>query len=459
MIPNLTDTITALATPSGLGGIAVVRLSGPECGKIAERVVDGGVVKNIENPRMMFLSKLLDSSGGLIDEALVVFFIAPFTYSGDDTFEFQCHGGDFVSNRLIEALVSLGARRAEPGEFTMRAFLNGRIDLTQAEGILALVTSAATASHTRALSLLKGGLKERVTEIRDKLLNLIAPLEVLIDHAEDDTITDDYEIDINSLKGLMNSISELASSYISGPVDESGFRIAIIGRPNVGKSSLMNRLLMRRRVLVHDMPGTTRDVVSEDLILGESRFKIHDTAGLREDAGDIEREGIELTREAMEEADGVIVVLDITSEITWEDVELISKVASKPHIVCLNKIDIPGKWTQSDFEDLFGDKVVVEISAKTGEGMTKFINELKKLHEKNINAIKSGVPLLKRHHGHLVRALESLRNAMAAVEEGLAHDAVLVDLRSALEEILRITGEHYDDALLEEIFANFCLGK
>jgi len=459
MIPDPTDTIAALATPPGEGGIAIVRLSGPECEKIAERVVDGGITRNIETPRLMFLSRLLDPTGELIDEALVVFFRAPFTYSGDDTFEFQCHGGDYISNRLIETLVTHGARRAEPGEFTMRAFLNGRIDLTQAEGILALVSGASSPSHTRAINLLKGGLKEQIKNIRDELLDLIAPLEAVIDHAEDDIMIDSSGINVIGLEKLIEEIKELVSGYVSGPVDESGFRIAIVGHPNVGKSSLMNRLLMRRRVLVHDTPGTTRDVVSEELIIGESRFKIYDTAGLRQDAGEIEREGIHLTREAMDEADGIICVLDLSSEITKEDFELLASISSKPHIVCLNKMDLPRKWSPIDYIEIFKDRTVVEISAKTGEGISSFIEELKKLHERNISAIKSSVPLLKRHHGHLVRALESLNRAKSAIDGDLADDAILVDLRSALEEILRITGEHYDDALLEEIFSNFCIGK
>ena len=459
MLPDLTNTITAIATPPGKGGIAIVRLSGSDSINIAEKVVQGGIAGNIENPRMMILHKLVDISGEIIDEALVVFFKAPATYSGDDMFEFHCHGGEYVSGRLINVLVSHGARLAEPGEFTMRAFLNGRIDLTEAEGILALVSSGGIRSHAAALNLLKGGLKKRIEQMRENLLNLIAPLEVIIDHAEDDPVVHAITADRDGINKIIDQIDELAQGYSSGEPGETGYKLAIVGRPNVGKSSLMNRLLMRRRVLVHDKPGTTRDVITEELILGEGRFKICDTAGLRKDAEDVELEGIELAREAIEDAEGIIAVLDSSRDLSRDDFDLLSTISSKPHIICINKADLNPRWNKSDFPELFKNEIALNISALNGDGIDNLVGELKNLYGRNIADAKSGIPLLKRHHGHLMQASEALSRAILALNSGLAIDAILVDMRIALEELLRITGESYDDALLEEIFSNFCIGK
>ena len=459
MLPDLTDTITALATPPGRGGIAIVRLSGPDSTVIAEKAVLGGIEKNVQNPRMMFLSKLIDSSGELIDESLVVFFKFPATYSGEDMFEFHCHGGDYVSEKLIKTLVTHGARLALPGEFTLRAFLKGRIDLTEAEGILVLVNSGGNYSHSAALKLLKGGLRERVESLKNELIALIIPLEVLIDHAEDDAIESSVQPDREGIDKLIHQLDELASGYMSGEPSEIGFKLAIVGRPNVGKSSIMNRLLMRRRVLVHDKPGTTRDVVSEDLILGESRFKICDTAGLRDDAEEVEREGIELSRHAIDESEGIIAVLDSSRPLSDDDFELLDYISSKPNIICINKIDLNPAWSESDFSEIFTGKTIVEISALTGYGFDMLADELKKLYNRSISIAKSGIPLLKRHQGHILTARDSLKKAIEIIDSGLSQDAVLVDLRSALEEILRITGESYDDTLLEKIFSNFCVGK
>ena len=459
MLPDVTDTITALATPSGKGGIAIVRLAGPDSIGISGKVVQGGIANNTENPRLMILNKLLDMSGNIIDEALVVFFKAPASYSGDDMFEFHCHGGEYVTEKLIKTFESHGARLAEPGEFTMRAFFNGRIDLTEAEGVLALVSSGESRSHAAALNLLKGGLRERVEKFRDELLSLITPLEVLIDHAEDDPVGNAILPDCYGIGKIINQLDELSQSYISGEPGEMGYKLAIVGRPNVGKSSLMNRLLMRRRVLVHDKPGTTRDVIIDDLILGEGRFKICDTAGLREDAEDVEREGIELARKAIEDAEGIIAVLDSSRKLSKDDIDLLASISSKPHVICINKNDLSAEWNRTDFPELFKNRSVINISALNGDGIGNVIDELKKLYERNISAAKSGIPLLKRHHGHLIRASEALRRAIDTANSGLATDAVLVDLRIALEELLRITGESYDETLLEEIFSNFCIGK
>ena len=459
MLPDTSHTIVALATPQGEGGIAVVRLSGINSPDIASNVIESGIDENLKNPRLMILKNLIDQKGETIDNALVVYFKSPSTYTGEDIIEFQCHGGDYISNRLIETLVAHGARRAEPGEFTMRAFLNGRIDLTRAEGILSLITSRAPASHSIAMNLLRGGLKEKIDSIRTKLLEQLAPFEVLIDHPEDDLDSEQSSLNTEDLTNIKREIDELASGYVETTKLETGMKIAIIGRPNVGKSSLMNALLMKRRVLVHDSPGTTRDVVTEELILGEGRFRIYDTAGMRDDATDIEQKGIQLTNEAIGESDAIIVVLDASKSLSKADNDLLNKVSEKPHIICLNKTDLRVVLNNDELCNLKNTKSILKISALNGDGIDQLISELKNLYSTNIGEVKTSVSLLKRHHGHLVRASDALADAISAIEILLAPDAVALDLRNALEEILSITGEHYDDTLLDEIFSNFCVGK
>ncbi|MCD6217176.1 tRNA uridine-5-carboxymethylaminomethyl(34) synthesis GTPase MnmE [bacterium] len=459
MLPDMSDTIVALATPSGEGGIAVIRLSGADSTSIASNVIENGVGETIENPRMMILKNLLDKNGGIIDNALVVYFKTPTTYTGEDVIEFHCHGGDFVSHKLIETLVSHGARRAEAGEFTMRAFLNGRIDLTQAEGILALITTGASPSHSRAVSLLRGGLKEKINSIRDKLLDIIAPFEAIIDHPEDDMDDEQSTVNPDILALIKKEIDDLAAGFVETSKLETGMKIAIVGRPNVGKSSLMNCLLMKRRVLVHDTPGTTRDVITEELMLGEGRFRIYDTAGLRDDAADIEREGIELTKEAIDEANAVIVVLDSSEPLSKEDAEILRNVSHKPLVICLNKSDKKSKLSVDEQPELFKSKSIIRVSALKGDGVDNLIDELKKLYSENVGEVESAIPLLKRHHGHLLKASDALEDAIEAIEILLAPDAIALDLRIALEEMLFITGESFDDILLNEIFSNFCVGK
>jgi tRNA modification GTPase len=459
MLPDLSDTIAALATPSGPGGLSVIRLSGRNCIRIADKIIKKGSDENITNPRLMLLVKLIDEKDQQIDQALVVYFKAPASYTGEDMFEFQCHGGEYISHKVIETCVKYGARRAQPGEFTMRAFLNGRIDLTQAEGILALVSSGAAPTHLRALNLLSGTLKERINHIRDHLMELITPFEAIIDHPEDDLDNAGQKIDYEIIEHIKHDIFDLALGYRETPSLDAGLKLALVGKPNVGKSSLMNKLLMKRRVLVHDSPGTTRDVVSEDIVLGEGRFRIFDTAGLRYGAEDLEAEGIILAREAISEADACVVVLDISSKLTGDDFEILDMVKGRPCIVCLNKTDLVHAWSSDNYPDYLGGKIAVEISCKTEKGIDNLLAEMKHLYLENIGEIKSQVPLLKRHHGHLMRASEALSDAQSAVEMILAPDIISIDLRNALQEILSITGEYYDDVLLEEIFSNFCVGK
>jgi tRNA modification GTPase len=459
MLPDLSDTITALATPPGEGGIAVVRLSGPDCISIAQNVTKDRIDECASNPRMMQFLNLVDYRDEPLDDALVVFFKGPKTYTGEDSIEFHCHGGEFLSHKLVESLVHFGARRAEPGEFTMRAFLNGRIDLTEAEGILSLITCSASVSHSRAINLLRGGLKEKVEKLRDEIIELIAPFEALIDHPEDD-ISDSYSsIDLDKLSEIKNKIDDLASGYIETKDLDSGLKIAIIGKPNVGKSSLMNRILMKHRVLVHHSPGTTRDVISEDIIIGEGRFKIYDTAGLRKNADEIEQAGIELTKEALESADVALVVFDLSTPLTDEDFRIVEDISHQSCTICLNKSDLEQVWRITDYPKIFSDRKSIHVSAKTGVGIEELLDELRQIYIENSSQIKSTTPVLKRHYGHLVKASESLEKAQEAVSRKLASDAVAIDLRAALEEILRITGESYDDALLEEIFSSFCIGK
>jgi tRNA modification GTPase len=487
---NLDDTIVAIATPPGRGGIGVVRISGPDARKIAlpmlrlkyelepGRAVFGELVEPLSfiEDSEEFKNKVKiptlaaknatkmgpppDSSDERIDEVVVTYFARPHSYTADDVIEISAHGSPVVLRHIVELCVAHGGRLAEPGEFTMRAFLNGRIDLTQAEAVRDLIESQTLYQAKVAAQQLEGALSRRLQPIKQKLVELIALLEAGIDFAEDDvSVLPDRTI-LHHIAGVRMPLEQLSASFAYGKVVHEGLTLAIVGRPNVGKSSLFNRLVERERAIVTAAPGTTRDLVSETVAIGGIPVKLVDTAGIRHALDEAESIGIRKSMEALADADLVLVVVDASQEKAKEDEELIAQVQGRVAIVVANKCDLRERKTPTspNAREKWGTQVCT--SALTGEGIAELRAEILK-HvggEAGIQA-ESGFLTNVRHEGLIKDSLTALDAAQTAIAGKVPHEMLLLDLYNALRPLDAITGATTTDDILNLIFSTFCIGK
>jgi len=448
---HLDDTIVAIATAPGRGGIGVVRLSGPEARAIAAPIVR---LRHELAPNQAIFGELIEpASGERIDEVVVTFFAKPHSYTTDDVIEISAHGSPVVLRHVVELALERGARVAEPGEFTMRAFLNGRLDLTQAEAVRDLIESQTLFQAKVAAQQLEGALSKRIKPIKQKLVELIAVLEAGVDFAEDDiAILPDEQI-LARIAAVRAPLEELAQSFAYGKLVHEGLSLAIIGRPNVGKSSLFNRLVERERAIVTSAPGTTRDLVSETVSLGGIPIRLTDTAGIRASADEAESMGIKKSYEALAEADLVLVVTEAAASGT-EDERLVALASERPHIVVRNKADLarpPKENASNGF--LF-------TSALTGQGIAELRTEiLRHLGGDAGAAHESGMLTNVRHQGLVRESLAALASAKQAVENSVPHEMLLLDLYNALRPLDAITGATTTDDILNLIFSSFCIGK
>jgi tRNA modification GTPase len=454
---SATETIAAISTPPGRGGIGIVRLSGPNAVTIAERLVS--LSAPLEHARAR-LANVLDperpGSEERIDEALVTWFAAPNSYTAEDLVEIAAHGSPVVLNMLLRQALALGARLAEPGEFTQRAFLSGRIDLTQAEAVRDLIDAQTTAQARLAASQMGGALSARVTPAKHALLELIALLEAGIDFAEDDlAVAPETEI-LRRIAEILPPLKKLAASFAHGRILHDGLTLAIVGRPNAGKSSVFNALLERDRAIVTAIPGTTRDTVSERIALGGIPLELVDTAGLREAADEAERLGILRSREALADAAIVLIVIDGTADLDEEDRLLLGSVRGRAALIALNKSDL----AQAPKLDLTlpGDLQVLRTSAVTGEGIVELREAILKLATGGA-AAEPGMLTSLRHHQAIQGAVQGLDDASTAVANSIPHEMVLLDLYRSLWALDSLTGQTTADDVLNLIFSTFCIGK
>jgi tRNA modification GTPase len=459
---NLDDTIVAIATPAGRGGIGVVRLAGPAARSIAESMLR---LRNpLEAGRASF-GELVDAGGGAggsesreqrIDEVVVTFFQKPHSYTTDDIVEISCHGSPVVLRHVVELCLAGGARRAEPGEFTMRAFLNGRLDLTQAEAVRDLIDSQTLFQAKVAAQQLGGSLSKRLKPIKQKLVGLIALLEAGIDFAEDDiSIALDATI-LEHIAEVRKPLEQLAASFAYGKLVHEGLTLAIVGRPNVGKSSLFNCLVERERAIVTAQPGTTRDLVSETVAIGGIPVRLVDTAGIRRALDEAESIGIQKSMEALADADLVLVVVDATQPISEEDRELLTLVVGRAAIVVENKSDL-GSFP---FSALGSQVERVPTSALTGEGIPELRAAiLRQVGGETGAQIESGFLTNVRHQKLVGDSLAALHSARSAVAARVPHEMMLLDLYNALRPLDEITGATTADDILNLIFGSFCIGK
>ncbi len=453
---NLDDTIVAIATPPGRGGIGIVRIAGPEAQGIALSMLR--LKCGLEPGRAIF-GELVETQDHAeettrIDEVVVTYFAKPHSYTTDDIIEISAHGSPVVLAHIVELSLARGARLAEPGEFTMRAFLNGRIDLTQAEAVRDLIESQTLYQAKVAAQQLGGALSQRLQPIKQNLVHLIAVLEAGVDFAEDDVaILPDSEI-LSRIAEVQSPLEDLARSFAYGKIVHQGFTLAIVGRPNVGKSSLFNCLVERERAIVTAKPGTTRDLVSETVSIEGIPVRLVDTAGIRHALDEAESIGVRKSMQALADADLVLVVLDWSQPVTAEDQELIDRVDGRAAIVVQNKVDI----VSSQLSVLSSQLARVQTSATSGAGIPELRTEI--LRQVGGSGQASTGFLTNLRHLNLVKdSLAALGAAQVAVANKVPHEMLLLDLYSSLRPLDDITGATTTDDILSLIFSQFCIGK
>ena len=458
----MSDTIAAIATPIGEGGIHIIRISGSDTPGIASVLFqsqDRKKVVDLEPQRVCYGNLIDPASGQAVDEVLLIRFRAPYSYTGEDVIEIHGHGGAYVSSKILQLVLDQGARLAEPGEFTRRAFLNGRLDLSQAEAVTDVIHAASDKALTSALAQLKGQLSDKLNTLYDSLLQVLAQLEAAIDFPEEGIeFTRKQQLDQN-IQDTNAEIKKLVDSYRQGKIYREGLRVALVGKPNVGKSSLLNALLQENRAIVTPHPGTTRDTLEERVRIKDIHITIVDTAGLRHEVGEIEEHGIERTCHALALADLALVIFDGSQALDINDAMLIKEVADKKKLTLLNKSDLTLLIDEPSLLKQLGEKQAITLSVKSGEGIEVLKDALYKsaLGGKTYN--ESLVITRERHRQALAQAQEALARVSQSLKEDRSEDLIAVDLNIALEHLSGILGKTFVDDLLDQIFNDFCIGK
>ncbi len=456
----MSEPIAAIATGRSRCAIGVIRISGDGCFAVCERVfrADSGKAFAQLPPRSMVLGRLSDKDGALIDRALAVRFPAPHSYTGEDCAEFHCHGSPVVLREALLSLFDAGARQATAGEFTKRAFLNGQLDLTEAEAVIDLIDAETAAAARNAAAQLDGALRRVLEPIQEALLDVAARFYAVVDYPDEDIEDVRPEEIADALSRSGAALDALLDACRRGRVLKSGVKTAIIGRPNAGKSSLFNALAGFERVIVTDIPGTTRDTVEEPIVCGDALLRLTDTAGLREASDAVERLGVERSRKAVSDADLIFVVQDASAAPTREDADAIrlARESGKPWILLQNKCDLPRSASFAEWTD--DSAPAVRVSAKTGEGLPELETAVRGLFP--VGDASPGALLTdERQEDAARRARTALSAAQDALRSGFTPDAVLTDVEEALEAVGELTGRTAKEGLVERIFSRFCVGK
>ena len=456
----INDTIVAISSAIGDGAIGIVRMSGEDSLAILNDVffTKNDKKKKINSREMVY--GFIKKDGVVLDEVMVVYMAGPKTYTTEDLVEIYCHGGIISIKRVLDYLLEKGAKIAEPGEFTKRAFLNGRLDLSQAEAVMDLVSAKTEKGFDVAYSQLQGKLSERVEKIRKKLLKRIAHLEVCIDYPEEDIEELTYSEILKDFSYIQDQLKTLLSHAHNGRILREGIKIAIIGKPNVGKSSLLNALLREARAIVTDIAGTTRDVIEEHLNIQGIPIRIIDTAGIRKTTDQIEKIGVEKSKEIFNEADMILFVLNSAEELSNEDRDLIEVVSNKKSIVILNKVDLESKLEIKHIEETFSDRQIIKTSLLKDKGILEVENAIVKMvYDGDIKASDDNLLSNVRHIDAVKNALKSIKAAILAVKNHMPYDFIEVDSMDCLDFLGEVTGETIEEDIVKKIFSQFCLGK
>lgn len=456
------DTISAVITALGEGAVGIIRISGEQALTIGEKIFQAASKKKLVDypANTLVYGYVFDTDNTLVDEALLVYMQAPRSYTAEDVVEIQCHGGVQSLKKILNLTYSLGARPAEPGEFTKRAFLNGRIDLTQAEAVMDIIRSRSEASLKLAVRQQKGQLAQELREMRKYLIDIVVNLEAVIDYPEEDI----EDVTYNKVQDCLNltnkKIKNLLAHANTGKILREGLRTAIVGRPNVGKSSLLNALLKEERAIVSQYAGTTRDVIEEQLLLDGVPLILADTAGIRNTEDFVEKIGVEKSRQLLSEAELVICVVDGSVGLTEEDKNILQAASSKQSVIIVNKSDLGLKIDLESMQQCFGADKVLMLSAKTLSGIDEFTVWLKNYVYGSEGTLSDGAYIQNARQEKLLKeALQSLNDALVATENFLPYDCIVIDVRNALDLLGKITGDTVQDEIINEIFSRFCIGK
>ncbi|MBK6750102.1 MAG: tRNA uridine-5-carboxymethylaminomethyl(34) synthesis GTPase MnmE [Acidobacteria bacterium] len=460
----MADTIVAIATPTGRGGIGVIRLSGGGSIGIAQKLV--GDDEFGPSPRTTHLKQLHEpSTRDVIDEAIITYFQAPHSFTGEDVVEISCHGSPVLLRQVVDICLSMDARVADPGEFTLRALGNGRINLAEAEAIRDLIDAQTTASARQAVRQLRGEFSIQLQPIKDDLLDVIVLLESALEFVEDDLPAAKFADVRKRMVDLSEAVGRIASTFTAGRLIREGLRVALVGRPNVGKSSLFNALLGSERAIVTDIAGTTRDQIHERFVVENVPISLIDTAGLRDTTDTVESIGVERSKATIADADLVIVMLDASDEITPEDHEILESVKELNYIVAVNKID---KRPSNDIDPLIAGAhsslaylrpKVTPLSAKTGDGLDDLRHAIIRPFSPDDISTAGFLVTDARHHDLLVRTKDEIEESILQLNEKMSEEIILIGLHNALRYLGQITGETTTEDMLTRIFSTFCIGK
>ena len=447
-------TIAAIATSMGSGGIGIIRISGDEALNIINKVfvpVKKGEIK----PFTLRLGQIIDENKNVVDKVLVSYFKTPKSYTGEDVCEINCHGGNVAVNRVLELVLQNGATLAEGGEFTKRAFLNGKLDLTQAEAVIDLINSKSEREGKASIKQLEGKLGDEIRSIKDEIIGLLADIEANIDYPEYEDIEDVRREKIEDiLEKQINRLKQLEDSFESGKILKNGIMTAIVGKPNVGKSSLLNMLLKEERAIVTEIAGTTRDTIEECVTIKGITLRLIDTAGIRETEDVVENIGVEKSKNALKNAELVLFLLDGSKGFLPEDEEILREIGEKNHIVLINKIDLENKNIELDNSN------IVRISAKTGEGIKELEEKIEEMFNlKKLETENEFIVTNIRHKDLLHKAKNGLKQAKETVINGLPIDMISINIKTAIGSLGEILGESVSEDVLNKIFEKFCVGK
>lgn len=455
---NDNKTIAAISTAQGEGGIGVIRISGEDSAVIADRVF-----KNINGKKLAGMKGYTAAFGKIIyegeelDEAVALVFKAPNSYTGENVVELSCHGGIYITKQVLRAVLDAGAAPALAGEFTKRAFLNGKIDLTEAEAVIDIITAKSRSAARSAMFVKEGALRKRISGVKDSLLSLTAHLSAWADYPEEDIAEVDDEMITDTCESAISELENMLSTYDIGQTVKQGIDTVIAGRPNVGKSTLMNLLSGSEKSIVTDIPGTTRDVVENTVLVGDVILRLSDTAGLRATDDAVEKIGVDRAKKRLENCGLLIAVFDNSQELNEDDYELLEQAQNLPSIAVINKTDLINKLDINKIKSKISN--IVYISAVKGEGREDIAAAVEKIAgTQNLNP-SEGILSNERQRSNVSNALKSVKEAKNALSAGLTYDAVTVSLEDAISELLEMTGEKTSDEVLDRVFHNFCVGK